>query len=164
MTGKDVLIFMLKSNEHMVKWYISDLSDADLLVRPTPNANHIAWQLGHLIVAEANVFLPKIPGAIIPPLPEGFAQQHNKEMASATSHSGFCKKAEYLALRKGLRAATLEALIKFPEADLGNDPQMGWGDKAPTFASLFAIVANHDMMHAGQFTVLRRHLGKPILF
>ena len=32
--------------------YLSDLTDADLLVRPVPGANHIAWQLGHLIQAE----------------------------------------------------------------------------------------------------------------
>jgi DinB superfamily len=164
MTGKDVLKFMLKSNEHMVNWYVSDLSDADLLVRPTPNANHIAWQLGHLIESEANYFLPKIPGSSAVKLPEGFANQHNKEMSLSKVTTGFLKKDEYLALRKSVRAATFAALDNFPDVDLGKDPQTGLGDMVPTFASVFAIVANHDMMHAGQFTVIRRHLGKPILF
>ena len=29
--------------------YVQDLADADLLLRPVPGINHIAWQLGHLI-------------------------------------------------------------------------------------------------------------------
>ena len=29
--------------------YVQDLADADLLLRPVPGMNHIAWQLGHLI-------------------------------------------------------------------------------------------------------------------
>ena len=164
MTAKDVLKFMLKSNDDMVNMYLADLSDADVLVRPTPNANHIAWQLGHTIVAEAVVFHPKIPGTPVTALPDGFDKHHSKEASSAKTTNGFLKKDEYLAMRKNLRSITLVALDKFPEADLARDPQMGWGDMAPTFASLFAIIANHDMMHAGQFTVVRRHLGKPVLF
>ena len=29
--------------------YVQDLADRDLLLRPVPGMNHIAWQLGHLI-------------------------------------------------------------------------------------------------------------------
>ena len=52
MTAKDVLKNALKSNHEILSMYLSDLSDADLLVRPAPGANHIAWQLGHLIYSE----------------------------------------------------------------------------------------------------------------
>ena len=34
---------------------VSDLSDAELLVRPVPQANHIAWQLGHLILQDSRL-------------------------------------------------------------------------------------------------------------
>jgi hypothetical protein len=162
MTAKDVLIYTLKMNQHFVEKYLDDLSDADLLVRPVPGANHIAWQLGHLISAEANVFQSKLPGTKPCALPEGFAKQHAKDMA--TSDTGFLTKEEYLGLYRNVRKTTLQALESFPDADLGKDPQMGWGDMAPTFASVFAIIANHDMMHGGQFTVVRRCLGKPVMF
>jgi hypothetical protein len=162
MTAKEVLKHMLKANEHMLNWYVSDLSDAELLVKPVPNANHIAWQLGHLISTEAKSMQPKIPGMSVIALPDGFDKQHSKEMSNSTT--GFYTKAEYLALRKATRDALLAALDKFPDADLDKDPQMGWGDMVPTFASLFALAANHDMMHIGQFTVVRRLLGKPVLF
>ena len=35
---------------------------------------------------------------------------------------------------------------------------------APTLGALLLLNANHVMMHAGQFTVVRRKLGKPVLF
>ena len=41
----------------------ADLSDADLLVRPAPSANHIAWQLGHLIASERNLVEAAAPGS-----------------------------------------------------------------------------------------------------
>ena len=35
--------------------YLADLSDDDLFIRPHEKANHIAWQLGHLITSEYNL-------------------------------------------------------------------------------------------------------------
>ena len=34
----------------------------------------------------------------------------------------------------------------------------------PTYGAMFSLLAGHTMMHAGQFTVVRRKLGKPVLF
>ena len=83
MTGKDAIKYALQSTHGMVGMYLSDLSDADLLVRPVPSANHIAWQLGHLIVAERNLLGPHLPGAAYPELPVGFSGQHGKDTAAA---------------------------------------------------------------------------------
>ena len=33
----------------------------------------------------------------------------------------------------------------------------------PTVGSIFTLIATHPMMHAGQFVVVRRQLGKPIV-
>jgi len=35
---------------------------------------------------------------------------------------------------------------------------------APTLGALILLQSNHTLMHAGQFTVVRRKLGKPVLF
>ena len=43
MNAKDALKKTLKSTQGMLEMYLSDLSDADLLVRPVPGANHAAW-------------------------------------------------------------------------------------------------------------------------
>ena len=49
MNDKNALQLALVSTQGMVPMYLGDLSDADLLVRPVPGANHIAWQIGHVI-------------------------------------------------------------------------------------------------------------------
>jgi len=49
MTAKDAIKELFKGNASIMDTYLADLSDADLLVRPVPAANHAAWQLGHLI-------------------------------------------------------------------------------------------------------------------
>jgi len=42
MKGTEVIQRALKGTAHSLNMYLSDLSDADLLVRTSPNANHIA--------------------------------------------------------------------------------------------------------------------------
>ena len=162
MTAKDVLKNALKANHEILSRSVSDLSDADLLVRPAPGANHIAWQLGHLIAAESR-FLG-IVGGKAPPLPEGFAEQHKKTTAASEKTDGFRTKKEYLNLYNQVREATLAALTSLPESDLDKPNPSDMARMAPTIGSFFYLMANHEMMHAGQFSVVRRKLGKPVLF
>ncbi len=60
MNGRDAIQTALKSTKVLLTRYIEDLSDADLLVRPVPGANHIAWQLGHLIFSEPYLVKPSL--------------------------------------------------------------------------------------------------------
>jgi hypothetical protein len=149
----------MESTQHLLTWFLSDLSDADLLVRPAPGANTIAWQVGHLICAES-MGAKHIPGAKYPELPAGFAERHDNKRA-ADDGPGLASKAVYLDLFAKARAATLAAVDRMSEADL--DKPTGW-DLAPTLGQLLLLISNHTMMHAGQFSVVRRKLGKPVLF
>ena len=162
MTTKDAMKFALQSNGSVLVSTLADLSDADILVSPVPSANHIAWQMGHLIQAEVEFFLPKLTSVAPPVLPAGFAQQHSKENAGNPSNAGYLTKDEYLALYNAARKATFAALEAIPEADFEKDS--GIGAYAPTLGTVFILIATHDMMHAGQFSVVRRALGKPVLF
>ena len=128
MTAKEAILFTLKSNEQMVYSYLSDFSDADMLVRPAPTANHAAWQMGHLIDGEINFFQSKIPGVKSPAAPTDFSKNHNKEAASSKSPTGFLSKEEYISLYKAGRAATIAAVEALSDADF--DKPSGW-DMAP---------------------------------
>src|SRR4029453_4914841 len=88
----------LQSTQQLVNWFLGDLQDADLLVRPVPGANHIAWQMGHLIVAEGGLARAALPDARYPELPAGFAQQHGKDAQFVDPPAGFASKAEYVDL------------------------------------------------------------------
>jgi hypothetical protein len=163
MNAREVLRTALKSNQNILNQYVSDLSDADLLVRPVPGANHIAWQLGHLILAEVGLGTQYL-GAKYPELPAGFAEQHDKKNASQDPPRGFGTKAEYLALFEKIRPTTLAALDKLSEADLDKPLEGPMAKFFPTVGSFALLFANHLLMHAGQFSVVRRKLGKPVLF
>ena len=149
----------LESTQGIVNMYLGDLADADLLVRPVPGANTIAWQLGHLISSEG-MAAKHIPAAKYPELPAGFAERHDNKHAGDDG-PGLAAKAVYLDLFAKAREATLRAVDGLSEADL--DKPTGW-EIAPTLGQLLLLIANHTMMHAGQFTVVRRKLGKPVLF
>lgn len=162
MTAKEAIKNVLDSNMNILKMFLADLSDADLLVRPIPNANHAAWQLGHLIAAESRL-LASIDG-IPAKLPDGFAEKHTPETAKDDSPASFLKKDEYLKLLDEVRAATLASLDKLSDAALDTKTTGPMAAFAPNYGSLYILLGNHTMMHAGQFTVLRRKLGKPVLF
>lgn len=164
MTTKDAIRFHFKTNRWLTLKYLADLSDDELLVRPAPGANHIAWQLGHCIFSEVTMLLSNIPGADIPSLPGGFVEQHSDATAKMHPPNGFLSKNAYLRLMKIVRDSTLAALDTFPEAMFDDDPKLGWGDLAPNYGSLFMFFATHEMMHTGQFTIVRRLLGKPVAF
>jgi hypothetical protein len=163
MNARDAIKSTLTSTQQMLNRFVSDLSDADLLVRPVPGANHIAWQLGHLIDSECNYFGKYIPGAKYPELPAGFSKQHNKEMSKSDSTAGFCTRQQYVDLYNQVRGATLAAVEKLTDSDFDKPTEPGM-TFFPTVGSVLLLHANHAMMHAGQFTVVRRKLGKPVLF
>ena len=164
MQAKDVVKSALNSTQNMLEMYLSDLSDADLLVRPVPGANHIAWQLGHLINSERMLTTSNIPGSAYPELPAGWGDQHSKNTASMDPPKGFATKAQYLSLFNKTREATLAALGKLSDTDLDKPTTGQIAKHVPTLGALFLMHSTHVMMHAGQFTVVRRKLGKPVLF
>ena len=161
MKAQDAIRTALAGTQHMVNMFVADLSDADLLVRPVPGANHIAWQIGHLAVAERNLG-NQIPGAAYPELPAGFAERHTME--ANRRDEDFGTKAEYLDVFNKVRQATIDAVGKLSDADLDKPTAGRMAEMAPTVGALALLNANHAMMHAGQFSVVRRKLGKPVLF
>ena len=76
----------------------------------------------------------------------------------------FHTKQEYLDLLDKVRVATLSALAKMSDADFDKPTTGTVAAYAPTYGAAFLLLGDHQMMHAGQFTVLRRKLGKPVLF
>jgi DinB superfamily len=162
MKAQDALKNQLSSTHSILGMYLNDLSDADFLVRPVDGANTIAWQMGHLIASEQGLG-KAIPGVHYPTLPAGFAEQHDSEMAKADPSKGFAAKAQYVDLFDKTRKATIDAVVKLSEADLDKPTTGRMAEFAPTLGHLIGLLANHTMMHAGQFTCVRRKLGKPVV-
>ena len=118
--------------------------------------------MGHLIEGECGLTKDILAGAKYPELPKGFSDNYNKE--ASKRDSGFLTKAEYLGLFSKAREATIAAVSKLTDADLDKPTTGNMAKFAPTWAALLLLVSNHVLMHVGQFTVVRRKLGKPVIF
>jgi hypothetical protein len=164
MTGREAIKAALESTRQNLEWYVGDFSDADLLVRPVPGANHAAWQIGNVIAGDIYLVKTELPDAVFPELPAGFMDQHGSKGAEDDGPKGFLTKAEYLKLFGEVRSATIAALDKLTDADLDRPTSEKMRSWTPTLGHLFLMASNHTLMHSGQFTVIRRKLGKPVLF
>ncbi|MFN3192227.1 MAG: DinB family protein [Aureliella sp.] len=138
--------------------YLNDLSDEDLMKRPHADCNHINWQVGHLIASE-NSMMSSLSDSI-PALPEGFADKYTKETASSDSAADFATKDELMAAYKSQRAATMEFLSSCSAEDLDKPTGVEF---APTCGSMLAMQGAHWLMHCGQWVIIRRESGKPIV-
>jgi len=160
MNAREAIRLSLDTSSFVAFSYLEDLNDADLLRRASPGVNHINWQLGHLIVAENHMVNQACPGSM-PPLPAGFAEKYAKETASSDDAARFASKEQLVALAKEQRAATIAAMEKLADADLDRETGIHY---APTVGALFSLQGSHYLMHAGQWAVVRRQLGRPPLF
>lgn len=142
---------------------LSDLNDGELLVRPVPQANHIAWQLGHLISSE-HMLISRVAPGVARAFPPGWQDGYTEETAKLEEASRFERKSRYLALYDAQRQATLEAFRSLDAEALGRPIEGPLRDICHDVGQLFLFQAHHELMHAGQFTTIRRHLGKPRLF
>ncbi|MEI8198016.1 MAG: DinB family protein [Phycisphaerae bacterium] len=163
MTMQEVLVKSLETSAQMLNMTLADFSEADMLVRPVPNANHALWQLGHLTVSEAQMLAEQ--GAKMPELPAGFAERFTAKTAAINEASKFGTKAELLAVFAKVRNASIAFAKSLSAADLDR-PTTNEMIKAfaPNTAVLVVMANDHGAMHMGQWQVIRRKLGKPILF
>ena len=159
MNAQDAIRATMSTADFMIANYLADITPQEMLVRPVPGANHLAWQLGHLITAETRLVEAAVPGSM-PSLPEGFAERHTKDTAASDNPADFLTKEEYLELAASTRAATLKVLDSQSETDLDRPV----GGRVPPFVKTaghcFATAGGHWILHAGQWVVLRRHLGR----
>src|SRR5947207_185738 len=112
----DFLVQSLNQSLGMLKMTLADMSDAELIQRPVPGANHANWQLGHLIVSEVQI--SGALGAKMPELPAGFAERYSKETAKIDDPSKFATKAALLEQFEKVRAATIAFAKSATEAQL----------------------------------------------
>ena len=155
----EMLVQTLRQTHELLNETLADFSDVDMLVRPVAGANHAAWQVAHLIASEGHMASPaKIQ---MPTLPPDIVQQSGKEASALNNPADFLSKAQLLALFSQVRQATIAGIKTLPESEL--DKPTGF-PSAPTVGLLLSLIDGHTMMHIGQIQVIRRKLGKAVMF
>lgn len=163
MNARDALKPGFAQAEMICNGYLGDLTDEEIFERPVEGINHIAWQLGHLIASE-HFMIDKIKPGSMTPLPEGFAEKHSNATAGVDDPSAFLSKAEYVQLALEQRAGTMAVLESLSDDELGEPVPESLRHFSPTVAGIFSMQPVHWLMHAGQWAVTRRRLGRPPLF
>ncbi len=159
MDAKTAIRINLDMGQLISLGYLDDLSDQEMMHRPAPAANHIKWQIGHLVANEHGMLEACLPGSM-PPLPAGFAEKYTKESASSDNPNDFHSKAELLEEYKRQRTALERQLANLDDSDLDAAAPESMRSYAPTLGAVFSMQGTHWMMHAGQWAVIRRQLGR----
>jgi hypothetical protein len=128
-----------------------------------PGANHAAWQVGHLVALEAMLCGLYAP-ASAPALPADAKKTYGKEGASSDDAARFFKKDEALKLFSQARGGLVAWVKTLTEADLAKPAPEQFKGWVATIGALLLQLPGHTAMHVGQIQVIRRKLGKPILF
>ena len=163
MNSRDAIKASIDMGKMISMAYLQDLTDEEMLVRPHDGCNHIKWQLGHLISSEHQMIGGCVEGSM-PPLPDGFTEKYTKETSKVDDPDFFHSKDELLQLFEQQRSATLAALDGLTDDDLDNPSPEAMQGYAPNWATAFVMQDAHWVMHAGQWAVIRRQLGRPPLF
>ena len=162
MTSTELLAQRLTRGLELMKMTLDDFTDADMLVRPVPGANHAAWQLGHLTTSEARMVAGA--GGRPIPLPGGFAERFSRKTTSADDPAAFPTKTELLDVFTSVRQASVAWVRGLTPDQLDNPAPEPIRALAPTVEHIPALMTEHAALHIGQFQVIRRRLGKRVLF
>ncbi len=163
MNANEAIKIGIDMGDMISKMYLEDMTDEELMTRPHPKCNHIKWQLGHLIAGDNEMVNGCLPGTIAP-LPTGFKEKYSKEQASSDDPSVFHSKAQLMELYASQRDAVRAALAKLNDADFDKASPEAMQSYAPTVGAVFSMLGSHWVMHAGQWAVIRRQLGREPIF
>lgn len=163
MQAKDAIRSAMNFSDMVFRGYLGDLDDQELMLRPNPDCNHLAWQIGHLIVSEVMMVSGMFPDKKTE-LPEGFEEAHHKDNAGCDDASKFNTREEYFDLMTKVRTNTLAALTEIDDSKLDDPSPEHMRAFCPTIGDMFILIGTHPMMHAGQVVPVRRSCGKPVLF
>jgi hypothetical protein len=163
MTPIELMSDCVARNCDILKMTLSDFSEQEMFVRPAPGANHAAWQLAHLTGAAAHMVNSVAPG-VIPDAAVRMNEKYTGQTSNNDDPEFYPSKADLLDTFAQAHDALVQWARTLSEADLARPTPGRMADFAPTVGHLVLMTIGHVMMHVGQFQVIRRKLGKPLLF
>jgi hypothetical protein len=139
---------------------------ADWFRQPAEGITHIAWQVGHLAIAEYWLTLNRIRGQRPEDanlIPDGFAARFGRESVPGPDPAKYPAPDELRAILDRVHRQTLVELPGLTVAELDQPTEK----PHPYFATKLGALlwcAEHEMVHAGQIGLLRRLLGQAPLW
>jgi hypothetical protein len=124
---------------------------------------HVAWQVGHLAVAEYRIGLLRLRGRLPGDdalLDDEFIRRFGYGSTPHPDRATHPHPDDIRAVFDRVHVATLGEWPKWSDADLASPP-LEPHPAAPTKLGALVWCGQHEMLHAGQIGLLRRQLGHP---
>jgi hypothetical protein len=145
--------------------FLADLTPEEWFWSPPQFTTHIAWQVGHIAVAQYNLCLRRLRGrtaddeSLIPDAYIDSFKLGSKPMAGAKANLPL---AEIQRVFDGVHHQILTELPLVDNAEL-DAPVEPAHPQFKTKLGAIEYSAPHEFVHAGQIAMLRRLMGKPAL-
>lgn len=157
-TANDVIVHSLNTSLIIMGRFCNDLTPDEMLHRTTPKANCAAWTIGHLVLSERGAL--EVFGVTPPPLPDDAFEKRFSRDEGCPQASEFGDVTILMPLFNQHRGMLIDAVKRATPEQLDR-PLEKPHPVFRTAGELANFIAFHSMMHAGQISQIRRHLGRP---
>jgi hypothetical protein len=141
---------------------LEDVAEEDWFLVPNPSVTHLAWQVGHLAMAEYGLCLFRIRGRQpedLKLMPGRFRKRFSRGSAPSTNPEDYPPPAEIRSVFDTIHEQTLNELETCDPDRLNEKIEPPHAVFETKLGALF-FCAHHEMLHAGQIGLLRRLTGK----
>ncbi len=141
---------------------IFDLETADWFRQPSEGVSHLAWQIGHLAMAQYGLCLFRMRGRADVDLELMSSSFRKKFSKGTTPDPDPAKNPSPEEIRGVFDRVYQQAMLELPtfsDVILDEPVEMPYAAIATKFGGLL-FCSHHEMLHAGQIGLLRRLLGK----
>ena len=164
-----VIPFILE-DLNQVRAYANDLLDKtseEIWFRqPAEGINHVAWQVGHMAIAQYGLCLKRVRGvkpedAELFPV-ENYARLFGKGSTPSSNVADYPEPSEIRHVFDLIHTQVLDEIAHIDESILDESA----GAKHPMFSTkgeALRFSAKHEMLHVGQIALVRRIFGGEIL-
>lgn len=144
---------------------LADIPDAEWFWQPQPGGTHIAWQVGHLAMAQYGLCLFRMRGRHeedVRLMPSAFRKKYSKGSVPDPDPAAQPTPAEIRTVFERVYQQAMDELPCFGPELLDQPVEEPYAVYPTRLGSLY-FCPLHEMMHAGQIGLLRRLMGRPTI-
>ncbi len=126
MTRLETALVQIKAARDYTKWMIADLGDADWFRTPSEGVTHVAWQVGHIAIAQYRLLLAQLRG--VQPederfIPADYVARFGRGSTPSTDASIYPPPTQLRIVLDAVHEHALVELATFPDQRLDLPPE-----------------------------------------
>jgi len=165
MSPRESALERIRWSRKFTEQFLPDLMPAEWFWSPAQYPTHVAWQVGHLAVAQYNLCLRRVRGRIAEDeslISEPFIEVFKFGSTPVPTRIENLGSEEIKRVFDAVHVQSLAELEKRSDAEL-NEPLENPHPRFATKLGAVEFCSQHELVHAGQIAMLRRLMGKPPL-